>query len=112
MNAFWATSLPAAVMLLFVLAVAERLFAWVTGLGVLPWLRKRSGRSLSSVGYDGFTTVLHGTKRVELEHRQTESMLRDEEEAGAPPAADLYRNNTVVIRLPDRPDGPAPDPSR
>lgn len=49
-----------------------------------------------------------GTKHVE-EQRQTETMLRDDEEAGAPPLGIDLDAGTAVFRMPRRPQPPDDD---
>ncbi|WP_156056355.1 DUF6191 domain-containing protein [Streptosporangium roseum] len=96
--------------LLIIVALLERLWKWAAGV-------KRSGRSLASPGFDEFTAAFQSTKRIQLEQRQAESMLRDDETDGAPPAnrIDLTRRKVsppanridlthgkVVISVPDK----------
>ncbi|WP_441297606.1 DUF6191 domain-containing protein [Actinosynnema sp. ALI-1.44] len=88
-------SLPALAMLLVALAIME-----------LLWRRirrsKKSGAPFSGVAFDEFTAFLHGGKRVELDQRVTQSLMREEEQDGAPPRlVDLDRG---VVFL-NRPDG-------
>nr|WP_237774604.1 DUF6191 domain-containing protein [Actinosynnema sp. ALI-1.44] len=91
----WGVSLPALAMLLVALAIME-----------LLWRRirrsKKSGAPFSGVAFDEFTAFLHGGKRVELDQRVTQSLMREEEQDGAPPRlVDLDRG---VVFL-NRPDG-------
>jgi hypothetical protein len=81
------------VILLIIVTVLERLWWWARGV-------KRSGRSASSVGWEELTAAFQGSKRVELEQRQTESMLRDDETDGAPPGdrVDLDRGVVFIAR--------------
>lgn len=68
---------------------------------------RRRGASLSSTYIDEVTAMFYGTKRTELEHRESQSMMRDEQAEGAPPfGVDLDRGTVV---LPPR--GAASDPS-
>lgn len=60
---------------------------------------KRTGTPLAATCSDEVTAMFYGTKRLELEHRDSVSMMRQEDAQGAPPDADLERG---VIRL--RPD--------
>jgi hypothetical protein len=73
--------------------------------------RKRPGTPLSATYINEFTAMFYGSKRMELDHRQSMSMLREEDSQGAPPwlRADLDRG-TVVLRRPD-PADPA-DPAQ
>ncbi|MFG3257333.1 DUF6191 domain-containing protein [Streptomyces sp. NPDC048172] len=87
--AIWLMSFPAFVCLLALFALAEGVWRWTTGLGVLPWVRRRSGRSLSSIAFDEFTAVVNGNKTAELEQRRVELLLRDDETDGAPPRSSV-----------------------
>ncbi|WP_265568541.1 DUF6191 domain-containing protein [Streptomyces hygroscopicus] len=89
------------------LAVTECAFNWFTGLGLIPRLRRRTGRTLSAAAFDDFTTVVNGSKQAELEHRQSLMMLRDDEGDGAPPHSRIdLEGGTARIVLPNR-DGQA-----
>jgi Family of unknown function (DUF6191) len=95
MELMWGVSLPALVVLLFALAVMERV-----------WRRVRRTRDsagpLSTVALDEFTAFLYGGKRVELDQRASQSLMREEEQDGAPPnRVDL---DAGVVFL-DRSDG-------
>ncbi|MEU0467646.1 DUF6191 domain-containing protein [Amycolatopsis sp. NPDC006131] len=57
---------------------------------------KRTGTPLAATYADEVTAMFYGTKRLELEHRDSMSMMREEDAQGAPPALDLERG---VIRL-------------
>lgn len=64
--------------------------------------RKRRRTPISGTFTDEFTALFYSTKRMELDHRESVSMLRDEEADGAPPfGVDLDRH-TVVLR-PEQP---------
>lgn len=98
-----AIALPAMVCLLLVLAALDRMWRRLTGADVISWLRKRAGPSLSATGFDEFTAAFHGTKRVELEHRRVELMLRQDDQDGAPsPDRVDFDRGVIVIALPDR----------
>ena len=91
----WGVSLPALAVLLFGLAVME-----------LVWRRirrqKKAGAPFSGVVFDEFTAFLQGSKRVEIDQRATQSLMREEDQDGAPPhLVDLDRG---VVFL-NRPDG-------
>ena len=81
MGLVWAMSFPALVVLLFVLAVLE-----VWGRRFLPWHRRGDGpRMASGVATEEVEAILGGTKQHELEQRQVQLMLVDDEADGAPP---------------------------
>jgi len=81
MGLVWAMSFPALVVLLFVLAVLE-----VWGRRFLPWHRRGNGpRMASGVATEEVEAILGGTKQHELEQRQVQLMLVDDEADGAPP---------------------------
>jgi hypothetical protein len=67
--------------------------------------RRRTGKRLSATYVDEVTAMFYGTKRMELNHRDSVEMLREEEDDGAPPrfGVDLDRG-TVSVRPPE------PDP--
>ncbi|MEV4310736.1 DUF6191 domain-containing protein [Actinocrispum sp. NPDC049592] len=77
---FWVCSLPAIALGISFLALCER-----------AWRRARrvrdtgTGTSLSAASFDEFIAFFYGAKRVELDQRATQSLLRDEETNGAPP---------------------------
>ncbi|MEV0408161.1 DUF6191 domain-containing protein [Actinoallomurus sp. NPDC050550] len=83
--AAYAAALPVLACVLLVLAGLERTWIHVTGHGILPWLRRRSGTPVSATGFDEFTAIFQGSKRTELQHRQIELVLRDDDSDGAPP---------------------------
>jgi hypothetical protein len=81
----WMVSLPALVVLLTVLAFVDMLLLKLGKAGILPWRRGADHRPVSATGFE----VLHGSmsygKAQELKQRQTTLVLRDEDEAAAPP---------------------------
>lgn len=99
--AVFAVALPALVCLLFVLGVAEVFWLRLTGRGLLPWPRRDAGSTISATGFDELTASFQGSKRIELEHRATQMVLRPDDTDGAPPRdrVDLDRN-VARIRLP------------
>lgn len=60
--------------------------------------KKQTGTPLAATFTEEFTAFWYGTKRVEFEHRDTMSMMREDEAQGAPPdtGVDL---DTGVVRL-------------
>jgi hypothetical protein len=46
---------------------------------------KRTGKRLSATYVDEYTAIFYGTKRMELNHRDSVEMLREEDAQGAPP---------------------------
>ena len=105
MGVLWAMSLPGLVVLLVILAGLERLGLWATRASWLPWRRKRTGPPVSATAFDEIGAAFYGSKRMEIEHRQSQSMLRDEEADGAPPnRIDL---NGGKVRLSPRRNGHA-----
>ncbi|MCC3328077.1 DUF6191 domain-containing protein [Nocardia abscessus] len=83
-------SVPGWVILLMLVAVYEL---------TVNKRRKRRRTPISGTFTDEFTALFHSTKRMELDHRESVSMLRDEQDQGAPPllGVDLERR-TVVLR--------------
>ncbi|MFJ8650285.1 DUF6191 domain-containing protein [Streptomyces sp. NPDC093546] len=103
-------SFPAFVSVLALFALVESAWRWFTGLGLIPWFRRRTGRSLSSIAFDEFTAVVNGNKTVELEQRKVELLRRDDESDGAPPRSSIdLTQGTAFIVLPQQADGPRAD---
>ncbi|GAA3462985.1 hypothetical protein GCM10018963_49980 [Saccharothrix longispora] len=93
----FAMSIPGLAVLLVVLAAVER---------AVRWARRRKGHPVAvAAGVDQFTTLFAGGKQVELDQRQTELMLRDDEEDGAPPRGPIDLASGSV-RLTPRPATP------
>ncbi|MFD4370258.1 DUF6191 domain-containing protein [Streptomyces sp. NPDC058486] len=106
----WAASFPAFVCLLVLFALVEGAWRWFTGLGLIPWVRRRTGRSLSSVAFDEFTATVNGNKTAELEQRRVELLRRDDESDGAPPRSSVdLAKGTAFIVVPRDSDGPPAD---
>ncbi|MFJ5798756.1 DUF6191 domain-containing protein [Streptomyces decoyicus] len=100
-------SFPAFVCLLVLFALVESAWRWFTGLGLMPWLRRRTGQSLSTTAFDEFTAVVNGNKTVELEQRRVELLRRDDGREGAPPRSGIdLALGTAFIVLPQEADGP------
>ena len=77
----------------------------LTVLGVLDILssrgRERRGSAMSSTGFDILQQALYPSKRHEIEQREHESLMTEEDAQGAPPRTriDLDRG-TAHIHLP------------
>ncbi|MFD1813012.1 DUF6191 domain-containing protein [Rhodococcus gannanensis] len=106
MGALWAMTLPGLVVLLVVLASAETLWNRLTGGRMLPWTRRRGGRTVAATGFEEVAAVFQGAKHHEFEQRQTTLMHRDE-------AGDAQRRvdvditaNRVTLRGPSTDDSP------
>jgi hypothetical protein len=69
----FALSLPGLVVLLIVLAAVER------------WSPRRKDMPATTVGFEELDAFFSGGKRLELEDRKSQSLMRDDEESGAPP---------------------------
>lgn len=86
---------------LILLAVIERLWRWASKV-------KRSRTSIASTGFEEFQTVFESSKRIQLEQRLTDSLLREDEGDAAPPNGvriDLD-SGKVVIKPPVPRDSP------
>ena len=93
-------SFPAFASCLVVFALMESAWRWFTGLGLIPWVRRRTGRSLSSIAFDEFTAVVNGNKTAELEQRRVELLRRDDESDGATPprsSIDLTKGTAFIV---------------
>ncbi|MEU7579841.1 DUF6191 domain-containing protein [Streptomyces sp. NPDC041068] len=103
----WLMSFPAFACLLALFALVESAWRWFTGLGMIPWLRRRTGRSSSNIAFDEFTAVVNGNKTAELEQRRVELLQRDDETDGAPPRSSIdLAEGTAFIVLPEGADSP------
>jgi hypothetical protein len=94
MGVVWAMAFPMLLVLLFLLAVLE-----VWGRRFLPWHRRGDGcRMASAVATEEVEAILGGTKHHDLEQRQVQLMLVDDEADGAPPRTrvDLDAGKFVV----------------
>lgn len=58
--------------------------------------RKRVGTPLTATYVNEFTALFYGTKRMELDHRDSMSMMREEDEDGAPPTVGIDLDSGVV----------------
>ncbi|MGO1051929.1 DUF6191 domain-containing protein [Crossiella sp. CA198] len=65
--------------------------------------RRRGGTPITATYVNELTAMFYGTKRDELDHRQSMSMMREDQVQGAPPplGIDLDRG-TAVLRPEDR----------
>ena len=90
MGVLWAMAFPILVVLLFLLAVLE-----VWGRRFLPWHRRGDGpRMASAVATEEVEAILGGTKQHELEQRQVQLMLV-EDQAGGDTQVDLDAGKIV-----------------
>jgi len=60
---------------------------------------KTTGTPVTGTYVDEFTAVFYGTKRVELDHRDSISMMREEDAQGAPPLGIDLDSGTAKISL-------------
>lgn len=61
---------------------------------------KRRGTPLSETYINEITAIFHGTKRTELDHRASMSLLRDEDTSSAPPGLRVDLDRGVVVLPP------------
>lgn len=96
----WFVSLPALVVLLVLLAIADQLLLALGKAGLVPWRRQRGERPVSATGFEVLHANLAPGKAQELKQRQTSLVLREDEESGAPPsrAVDLDSGRIVMRR--------------
>ncbi|MFI2284033.1 DUF6191 domain-containing protein [Nocardia beijingensis] len=94
MAALFQWSIPGWVILLVLVAVYEL---------TVNKRRRRRRTPISGTFTDEFTALFYATKRMELDHRESVSMLRDEQEQGTPPLAgvDLDGRKAVLRRAKD-----------
>ncbi|MFF0817071.1 DUF6191 domain-containing protein [Rhodococcus sp. NPDC003318] len=84
MGVLWAMTIPGLVCLLVLFAFAETLWNRVTGGRMLPWTRKRGGRTVAATGFEEVAAMFQGGKHHEFEQRQTALMDRDDAGDAAP----------------------------
>lgn len=102
MGALWAMTIPGLVCLLVLVAFAETLWNRVTGGRMLPWTRRRGGRTVAATGFEEVTAVFQGGKHDEFEQRQTALMHREETGDGAPSRVGVdIAANRATVRRPD-----------
>jgi hypothetical protein len=63
--------------------------------------RKRTGTPVSATYVNEFTAMFYGTKRVELDHRDSMSMMREQDAEGAPPRMGVDLDRGIVVLRPD-----------
>jgi hypothetical protein len=81
-------SIPGGVVLLVVVGIYE---LW------REKRRRRTGKRLSATYVDEVTAMFYGTKRMELNHRESVEMLREEDVQGAPPRLGVDLDRGIVI---------------
>ena len=59
--------------------------------------RRRSGAPVTATYVNEVTAMLYGTKRMEMDHRESMSMMRDELPDGSPPRVGLDLDRGVVL---------------
>lgn len=87
--AWLAFSIPGAVLLLLAVATFE----------LAPRRRKkRAGAPVSATYVNEITALFYGSKRMELDHRQSQSLLREDDAEGDPPrmGVDLDQNRLTI----------------
>nr|WP_245574118.1 DUF6191 domain-containing protein [Amycolatopsis nigrescens] len=65
--------------------------------------QNRVGTPVTTTYVNEFTAIFYGTKRRELDHRDSMSMMREEDAQGAPPNLGVDLDRGVVVL---RPEGP------
>jgi hypothetical protein len=58
--------------------------------------RKRPGTPLSATYVNELTAIFYGSKRVELDHRDSMSLMREDDAQGAPPAVGVDLDRGIV----------------
>jgi hypothetical protein len=58
--------------------------------------RKRSGTPLAGTYADEVTAFLYGTKRMELDHRDSQSLMREDDAEAAPPRMGIDLDQGIV----------------
>jgi hypothetical protein len=70
---------------------------------------KQRGTPLSATYINEFTAIFYGTKRMELDHRESMSMMREEDAQAAPPGFDGDLDNGIVVPRNSTVSGGSPD---
>jgi hypothetical protein len=91
-------SIPGGMLLVVAVAVFEL---------IRDKLRRRTGARLSATYVDEVTAMFYGTKRMELDHRNSTSVMREEDAQGAPPPHRVDLDRGIVVMRPDEPGRPA-----
>ena len=96
--------MPALVVLLVLFAVLDHFMLWLGKAGVLPWHRGGDSRRASATGFEVLQATMSYGKSQELKQRQTSLVMREDEEAGAPPSrrVDLDSGKVVFRADPER----------
>ncbi|WP_308204010.1 DUF6191 domain-containing protein [Goodfellowiella coeruleoviolacea] len=68
--------------------------------------RRRAGTPLTGTFVNEVTAMFYGTKRMELDHRESMSMMRAEDADGAPPRTTVDLERGIVVLRPDAPGRP------
>ncbi|HKN97987.1 MAG TPA: DUF6191 domain-containing protein [Pseudonocardiaceae bacterium] len=63
--------------------------------------RSRPGRTLSETYVNEITALFYGTKRRELDQRDSWSMMREDDAQGAPPEMGVDLDRGVAVLRPD-----------
>jgi hypothetical protein len=85
-------SIPGAVLLLVAVWAYESL---------MQRRGRRRGTPLSTTYVNEVTAIFHGTKRIELDHRASTSLLREEDPQGAPPGFRVDLDRGIAVVRPD-----------
>ncbi|MGQ4618463.1 DUF6191 domain-containing protein [Nocardia sp. R7R-8] len=88
MAALFQWTIPGWVILLVLVAVYEL---------TVNKRRRRRRTPVSGTFTDEFTALFYSTKRMELDHRESVSMLRDEQDQGAPPLVGIDLDGRKVV---------------
>lgn len=71
--------------------------------------RKRTGAPLAATYVNEVTPMFYGSKRMELDYRDSVAVMREEDAQGAPPGPGVDLDRGTVFLPPERRDGPAAD---
>lgn len=72
---------------------------------------RRHGTPLSTTYVNEFTAMFHGTKRIELDHRASTSLMYEQDAQGAPPGPGVDLDRGIVVLRRDEP-GSGPTAAR
>jgi hypothetical protein len=85
-----AFSIPGGVILLLAVAWYEKRFS-----------TRRSGAPMSATYINEITALFYGTKRTQLDHEQSMSMMRVDDAEAAPPKMGVDLDSGIVVVRPD-----------
>ncbi|SDN46525.1 DUF6191 domain-containing protein [Allokutzneria albata] len=105
MEVLFALTLPGLAVLLVVLAALERFGLWARRRSLLPWrTRSTEAPSFAEVGFEEFGAAFDSGQRHKIDERNSQSMMRDDADDGAPPHSTVDLDAGVAVLRREPPD--------